>query len=121
MSESAGIFGRIWLDQLLTEKPTRAAWNACEGIPTEALEAGVVKDMLEALQGLLALYQGQHEYRETTPEEIAAEYAIARAIPAPTENRVQCYRGEYGKAKEHGTCIKNPDGSLDWPSWEDAE
>ena len=23
-----------------------AAWNACEGIPTEALEAGVVKDML---------------------------------------------------------------------------
>ena len=24
-----------------------AAWNACEGIPTEALEAGVVKDMLE--------------------------------------------------------------------------
>ena len=26
-----------------------AAWNACEGIPTEALEAGVVKDMLEAL------------------------------------------------------------------------
>jgi|GEM_PF-1187293 len=56
-----------------------ASVNACEGIPTEALEAGVVKDMLEALQGLLALYQGQHEYRETTPEEIAAEYAIARA------------------------------------------
>lgn len=27
-----------------------AAWNACEGIPTEALEAGVVKDMLEALR-----------------------------------------------------------------------
>ena len=26
-----------------------AAWNACEGIPTEALEAGVVKDMLGAL------------------------------------------------------------------------
>ena len=26
-----------------------AVWNACEGIPTEALEAGVVKDMLEAL------------------------------------------------------------------------
>ena len=61
-----------------------AAWNACEGIPTEALEDGVVKDMLEALQGLLALYQGQHEYRETTPEEIAAEYAIARATGADT-------------------------------------
>ena len=27
-----------------------AAWNACEGIPTEALEPGVVKDMLKALQ-----------------------------------------------------------------------
>jgi hypothetical protein len=27
-----------------------AAWNACEGIPTEALEAGVVVDMLEALR-----------------------------------------------------------------------
>ena len=44
-----------------------------------------------------------------------------RAIPAPTENRVQCYRGEYYKPKEHGTCIKNPDGSIDWASWEDAE
>ena len=44
-----------------------------------------------------------------------------RAIPAPTENRVQCYRGEYYKRKEHGTCIKNPDGSIDWASWEDAE
>ena len=44
-----------------------------------------------------------------------------RAVPAPTETRVQCYRGEYYKAKEHGTCIKRPDGSLDWPSWEDAE
>jgi len=44
-----------------------------------------------------------------------------RAKPAPTETRVQCYRGEYGKAKEHGTCIKNPDGSLDWASWRDAE
>ena len=27
-----------------------AAWNACEGIPTEALDAGAVKDMLEALR-----------------------------------------------------------------------
>ena len=44
-----------------------------------------------------------------------------RAIPAPTETRVQCYRGSYAKAKEHGTCIKKPDGSLDWASWEDAE
>jgi len=43
---------------------------------------------------------------------------VYRAIPAPAETRVQCYRGEYGKAKEHGTCIKRADGSLDWASWE---
>ena len=47
--------------------------------------------------------------------------AVWRAIPAPTENRVQCYRGEYYKRKEHGTCVKNPDGSIDWQSWRDAE
>ena len=35
-----------------------AAWNACEGIPTEALEAGVVKDMLEALR-LVNEYYGE--------------------------------------------------------------
>ena len=46
---------------------------------------------------------------------------ILRAKPAPAETRVQCYRGEYYKPKEHGTCIKNPDGSIDWASWEDAE
>jgi len=44
-----------------------------------------------------------------------------RAIPAPTETRVQCYRGEYYKAKEHGTCIKRHDGSIDRQSWRDAE
>ena len=47
--------------------------------------------------------------------------AVWRAIPAPTETRVQCYRGEaargYGAAA-HGTCIKRPDGSIDWQSWE---
>ena len=47
--------------------------------------------------------------------------AVWRAKPAPAEARVQCYRGEYGKPKEHGSCIKNPDGSIDWQSWEDAE
>ena len=46
---------------------------------------------------------------------------VYRAKPAPTENRVRCYRGKYYKAKEHGTCIKRPDGSIDWSSWEGAE
>ena len=40
-----------------------------------------------------------------------------RAKPAPTEPRVQCYRGEYYKAKEHGTCIKR-DGEVLWDTWE---
>ena len=44
--------------------------------------------------------------------------AVWRAKPAPTETRVECYRGEYYKRKEHGTCIKRPDGSIDWQSWE---
>ena len=44
-----------------------------------------------------------------------------RAKPAPVETRVQCYRGEQGvRSREHGTCIKRHDGSLDWASWEDA-
>ena len=46
--------------------------------------------------------------------------AVWRAKPAPAETRVQCYRGEYYKAKEHGTCIKRPDGSIDWQSWREA-
>lgn len=33
-----------------------AAWNACKGIPTEALEAGVVQEMREALQAMLAAF-----------------------------------------------------------------
>lgn len=30
-----------------------ATWNACEGIPTEALEEGVVREMIEALEALV--------------------------------------------------------------------
>ena len=47
--------------------------------------------------------------------------AVWRAKPAPAETRVQCYRGEYGKPKEHGTCIKSDDGSINWQSWEDED
>ena len=31
-----------------------ATWNACEGIPTEALEAGVVRELIEAATRYLA-------------------------------------------------------------------
>ena len=35
------------------QRRTWACWNACEGIPTEALEAGVVKDLPGALKSFL--------------------------------------------------------------------
>ena len=61
-----------------------AAWNACEGISTEALEAGVVKDMLGALQAVgQSLGQGDgndrmtYFVRDTVFAEVQA--AIARA------------------------------------------
>ena len=45
-----------------------------------------------------------------------------RAKPAPTETRVRCYRSaSTGPFNEYGTCIKRPDGSIDWQSWRDAE
>ena len=47
-----------------------------------------------------------------------AQTQTYRAVPAPAETRVECYRGEYSKVKEHGTCIKRHDGSIDWQSWE---
>ena len=52
-----------------------AAVNACKGIPTEDLEAGVVADMLEALQSLLDLHIAHHNQ----PAHAAARAAIARA------------------------------------------
>ena len=96
-----------------------AAVNACEGISTEALEAGVVKDMLEALQGLVSANNSTDGMAMRKAWD-KADAAIARAIPAPTETRVQCYRGEYYKPKEHGTCIKR-DGEVLWDTWEDEE
>jgi hypothetical protein len=42
-------------DHILDANTARlaAAWNACTGIPTEALEAGVVADMRSALENLI--------------------------------------------------------------------
>ena len=56
-------------------------------------------------------------------------YRTYRAKPAPTETRVKCIRASFAysdlvhvyETQEHGTCIKNPDGSIDWASWEDAQ
>ena len=57
-----------------------AAWNACEGIPTEALEAGVVKDMLEVLEEVLSDLQiGAHPYLHIGQ----IRDVIARAIGDP--------------------------------------
>ena len=49
------------------------------------------------------------------------DWHTVRAKPAPAEIRIQCYRGGRGVNYEYGTCIKNPDGSIDWASWKDAE
>ena len=65
-------------------------------------------------------YRGQMiEYN--FPDMKGKRGAVWRAIPAPTEIRIQCYRGGRGVNYEHGTCIKNPGGSIDWASWRDAE
>jgi len=51
------------------------------------------------------------------------DWHTVRAKPAPAETRVRCVLMEIGglRASEHGTCIKRPDGLIDWASWEDAE
>ena len=96
-----------------------AAFNA-ERWNADARLIAAAPDMLEALQALVSANNSTDGMAMRKAWD-KADAAIARAIPAPTENRVQCYRGEYYKRKEHGTCIKNPDGSIDWQSWRDAE
>ena len=39
-----------------------ACWNACAGIPTEALEAGVVGELVEALEGISHRYVAYREH-----------------------------------------------------------
>ena len=58
----------------------KAAWNACEGIPTEALEAGVVKELIEVCEESLEDYKYQE--RETGIESNALKLlraALAKA------------------------------------------
>ena len=61
------------------EMPRRpfAALRACEGIPTEALDEGVVKDMLGALRNLCTAYASCNG--EDHPAYIAARAAITKA------------------------------------------
>ena len=54
--EDAGHDNRITLGEYLSEANARrlaACWNACEGLSTEALEAGMVKELLDALTDLV--------------------------------------------------------------------
>ena len=44
-----------------------AAWNACEGISTEALEAGVVADLLDALKiamDYMSFHNGEYDCQD---------------------------------------------------------
>ena len=54
-----------------------AAWNACDGISTEALEGGVVRDLLEALQLAYRHLNGGSD--SLTPMEHAQAFKLARA------------------------------------------
>lgn len=51
-----------------------ACVNACEGIPTEALESGVVREVVEALEALV----GEEEKRGRDPDALP----MARAVLA---------------------------------------
>ena len=95
-------------------------WNGTPEWDANARLIAAAPDMLEALQGLVSANNSTDGMAMRKAWD-KADAAIARAKPAPTETRVECYRGEYYNAKEHGTCIKNPDGSIDWQSWRDAE
>ena len=79
-----------------------------------------VQEALQAWPHGVYWYHGARVWQKHSRPEWSQTQTY-RATPAPTETRVQCYRGEYYKRKEHGTCIKRPDGSIDWASWEDAE
>ena len=102
-------------------------WGNLGRVSLNARRIARVPDMeaalIEAMEALKALVSANNSTDGMAMRKAwdKADAAIARAKPAPTETRVQCYRGEYYKRKEHGTCIKNPDGSLDWASWKDAE
>lgn len=46
---------RLTEPYMSTSKRITASYNACAGIPTEALEAGVVQDLVEALKSFAGL------------------------------------------------------------------
>lgn len=54
-----------------------AAWNACDGISTEALEAGAVADLLEALKDGLAALEAGCRYIEGEGSDEEAKNASA--------------------------------------------
>ena len=76
-----------------------------------------VQDALRAWPHGWAHYCGSQGWQSLPHYTRIRAPRVYRAVPAPTENRVQCYRGEYGKPKEHGTCIKR-DGEVLWDTWE---
>ncbi len=54
-TEPIARFSGYLMDAVANAKRTAAAVNACEGMSTEALEANVVSDLLDALTGILRL------------------------------------------------------------------
>jgi len=67
--------GRGWRDA----RRIAACVNACEGIPTEALESGVVQEMVEALEALLPSIENAVGEIYYWPEYERAKAVLAKA------------------------------------------
>ena len=86
--------------------------------PPALLPDEVYDALVKWRHGLIYFAGGRWNERDAPP---SRDYGlVVRAKPAPAEARVWCAIMEIGglRASEHGTCIKNPDGSIDWASWE---
>lgn len=66
-----------WDEQGANARRLAAAWNACEGIPTDELERGIVTDLLAACKLALADIYGVGG--QTAPTQRVLQDVVARA------------------------------------------
>ena len=66
-----------------------ATWNACHGIPTEALEAGVVKELLEALEFINGFMSANASY----------QYGVINSPDEPQRSPANLVQAAIAKAK----------------------
>ncbi len=86
-------FRRCTVAQTEQEKRLAALWRACEGIPTEALTAGVIQDMEAFTRSALWVLERGHNMGPKTRADNrirllqAARAVTAKFDPAPTTVR----------------------------------